>query len=90
MISHKQELIASLKKLVFELEKSEKFDTSKFFKGIAEQLEGDVDVAEALDKIVHSGSITQYANFSSSEDLVYGEAHKYAVELKGLYSKGTE
>ena len=89
MISHKQKLISSLKKLVFELEKSEKFDTSKFFKSIAEQLEGDVDVVEALDKIVHSGSIAQYANFSSSEDLVYGETHKYAVELKGLYIKGS-
>ena len=87
MTNLKQELITSLKRLAIELERSGKSDTSRFFSGIADQLEGDIDVTEVLDKLVGSGSIAQYANFSSSEDSIYEEIHRYAVELKGFYLK---
>ena len=82
MTNLKMDLINSLNALALELKKSKKTDTSNFFNNLAKQLESDTDVLDTLERIINSGSITQYANFSSAEDLIFEKIHNIAKKLR--------
>ena len=79
------ELIDVLTGFIRQLEVSGKPETAQYFQKILEQLNDDIDPTDALDRIINSGSVSQYAGLTTEDDLIFDQLHEKAISLKRAY-----
>ena len=69
-----------------ELRKSGKNETADFFRKAIITITVETDqskLREILEQLCSSGAMTQYANFSYSEDVLFGKVYEEAKKLLG-------
>ena len=76
------EFIETLRLFIAQLENSGKSETAQYYRNILEELGKERGSSEALDRVINSGSISQYANLTSEEDEIFERLHEKAVNLK--------
>ncbi|MGD2173539.1 MAG: hypothetical protein PVF80_15605 [Gammaproteobacteria bacterium] len=76
------EFIETLKLFISQLENSGKSETAQYYRNILEELGNEAGSTDALDRVITSGSISQYANLTSDEDEIFEMLHEKAINLK--------
>ena len=81
-----EELQNAIKELCIELKNTRKAETANYFYSLIEKMINSKDdvLKENLKHIINSGSITQYANFTHKEDMLFQKIHKIAKALYEL------
>jgi len=80
----KSEAIKAMQKLEKELRKSGKNETADFFKKAIDTVKGEADtekLKQFLEQICSSGAMSQYANFSYTEDMLFDDVYNKAKML---------